>query len=282
MQPPPATEGGIANSVRTELAARCHDSVWTWSVVMEEARRSISLPMPGPLHEARFLERPNRFIVHALLGNGRRVVAHLADPGKLRELLVPGRRLQLRRATEPSRKTQWSAALVEAPDSSTWVSIDTGLPNRLIGRALEMGALEELAAWDLERGEYTVGDSRFDFLLRRRRGGRGPRRMLLEVKSVSLVEGGIGLFPDAVTARGTRHVRELAALRRSGDWAAAVLFVLQRPDAARIMPFAARDPGFAQALAEARRAGVRLLGRRCSIDLESVTLGPPIPVALGM
>ena len=104
--------------------------------------------------------------------------------------------------------------------------------------------------------------------------------MLLEVKSVTLVEGGIGLFPDAVTARGTRHVRELAALRRTGGWAAAVLFVLQRPDADRITPFANRDPDFACALAEARRAGVRLLGRRCTIDLETVTLGPPIPVVL--
>ncbi len=247
---------------------------------MKENRHGRVLPIPGPLHEARFLERPNRFVVHARLGNGRRVVAHLADPGKLRELLVPGRRLQLRRATDPTRKTQWSAVLVESPDSSTWVSIDTGLPNRVIGRALEQDALEELGAWRLERREYTIGHSRFDFLLQRRRGGRGPRRMVVEVKSVSLVEDGIALFPDAVTARGTRHVRELAALRQSGDWAAAVLFVLQRPDAARIMPFAARDPAFAQALAEARRSGVRLLGRRCSIDPDAVTLGPPIPVAL--
>lgn len=248
---------------------------------MKINRQGVVLPLPGPLHEARFLERPNRFIVHARLGNGHTVVAHLADPGKLRELLVPGRRLQLRRAADPARKTQWSAALVESPDSSTWVSIDTGLPNRLIGQALELDALEELGAWRLEKREYTLGHSRFDFLLQRRRGGRGPRQMVMEVKSVSLVEDGIALFPDAVTTRGARHVRELAALRQSGDWAAAVLFVLQRPDAVRIMPFAARDPDFAQALAEARRAGVKLLGRSCTIDLEAVTLGPRIPVALG-
>ena len=245
---------------------------------MQESRDEISLPLPGPLHEARFLERPNRFVVHARLRNRQTVVAHLADPGKLRELLVPGRRLQLCRAAEPTRKTQWSAVLVESPDSTTWVSIDTGLPNRLIGRALEEDALEEFGAWRLERREYTVGHSRFDFLLHRRRGGRGPRRMVVEVKSVSLVEDGVALFPDAVTTRGARHVRELAALRQSGEWAAAVLFVLQRPDAERIMPFAARDPDFAQALAKAKRAGVQLLGRRCTIDLEAVRLGAPIPV----
>lgn len=240
----------------------------------------VTLPLPAPLHEARFLERPNRFVVHARLRNRRKVIAHLADPGKLRELLVPGRKLLLRQASDPDRKTRWSTVLVESPDSTTWVSIDTGLPNRVIARALEENALEELGAWRLVRREFPLGASRFDFLLERRRGGRGPRRMVVEVKSVSLVENGIALFPDAVTTRGARHVRELAELRESGDWAAAVLFVLQRPDANRIMPFATRDPDFAQALTEARRAGVRLLGRRCSITPEAVVLGSPIPVAL--
>jgi sugar fermentation stimulation protein A len=238
------------------------------------------LPLPGPLREARFLERPNRFVVQARLGNGRRVVAHLADPGRLRELLLPGRRLWLRRASEPHRKTQWSAVLVESPDSSTWISLDTNIPNRLVGQALEEDALEELGGWRLEKREHTIGASRFDFLLHRRHGGRGPRQMALEVKSVTLVEGRVGLFPDAVTARGTRHVRELTALRRSGDWAAAILFVLQRPDADRIMPDAGIDPDFARALAEGRRAGVRLLGRRCTVDLETIALDRPVPVEL--
>lgn len=247
---------------------------------MRSRRSALVLPLRGPLVEARFLERPNRFVVHARLRNGRRAVAHLADPGRLLELLVPGRRLWLRHASSPTRKTQWSAALVETPDASGLVSLDTGLPNRLIGRALEENALEELGAWRLERGEHTVGRSRFDFLLRRRGGGRGPRQMLLEVKSVTLVEDRIGLFPDAVTARGARHVRELTELQRSGDWATAVLFVLQRPDADRIMPDAAIDPDFTRGLAHARRAGVRLLGRRCLVDLEGLTLGPAVPVRL--
>jgi sugar fermentation stimulation protein A len=238
------------------------------------------LPIGGPLREARFLERPNRFVVRARLRNGRVAIAHLADPGRLKELLVPGRRLWLRRAKAPHRATKWSAALVESPDSSSLVSVDTQLPNRLVGRALEAGAIEELSGWRLERREYAVGHSRFDFLLHRRRGGHGPRRMLLEVKSVTLVEGRIGLFPDAVTARGARHVRELTDQQRSGDWATAVLFVLQRPDADRIMPDAAIDPDFARALAAARRAGVRVLGRRCTVDLERLTLGPAVPVRI--
>jgi sugar fermentation stimulation protein A len=239
-----------------------------------------ALPLPGALCEARFLERPNRFVVHARLRNGRTAVAHLADPGRLLELLVPGRRLWLRPAADPLRKTRWSAILVESPDSSGLVSIDTTLPNRLIARALAEDALTELRGWRLERQEYTIGRSRFDFLLQRRRGGRGPRRMALEVKSVTLVRGRVGLFPDAVTARGARHVRELTALQQSGDWATAVLFVLQRADAECILPAAAIDPDFARAVIEARRAGVRVFGRRCLVDLESLTLGPAVPVVL--
>jgi sugar fermentation stimulation protein A len=83
-----------------------------------------------------------------------------------------------------------------------------------------------------------------------------------------------------VTALGARHVCELATLREGGEWATTVLFVLQRPDADRIMPDAAIDPGFARALAAARRAGVRVLGRRCTVDLERLTLGPAVPVRI--
>jgi sugar fermentation stimulation protein A len=90
----------------------------------------------------------------------------------------------------------------------------------------------------------------------------------------------VGLFPDAVTARGARHVRELTALQQSGSWAAAVLFVLQRADAECVLPDAALDPDFARAVIDARRAGVRLFGRRCLVDLDGLTLGPAVPVVL--
>jgi sugar fermentation stimulation protein A len=240
----------------------------------------VVVPLAGPLIEARFLERPNRFVVHGRLRNGRPAVAHMADPGRLLELLVPGRRLWLRPAAGSLRKTRWTAVLVESPDGSGLVSIDTTLPNRLVARALEANALEELKGWRLEKHEHTIGRSRFDFLLHRRRGGRGPQRMALEVKSVTLVEGRLGLFPDAVTARGARHVRELAALRRSGEWAATVLFVLQRQDADAILPHPAIDLDFARAVVEARRAGVRFLGRRCLVDLDHLALGPSVPVQM--
>jgi sugar fermentation stimulation protein A len=246
----------------------------------------VYVPLPGPLVEARFVERPNRFLLRcrpagpaaAAIEPGAVVDVHLADPGRLEELLVPGRRVWIRYAASPTRKTDWSAVLVETPDGAGLVSVDTTMPNRLIHRALEAGALDELEGWTLERAEFPLGGSRIDFLLA---GDDG--KLALEVKSVTLVEDGVALFPDAVTARGARHVRELGEVAGRIDddgavWHAAILFVLQRPDAHRVEAARSIDPAFADALAEARAAGVRVLGRRCRVTLERLELGDPVPV----
>lgn len=224
------------------------------------------------------MERPNRFVVHARLGGDEVAVCHLADPGRLRELLVPEARLWLRPADESAlkeRKTRWSVALVAEPGGEL-VSVDTGVPNRLIGEALRRDALPELGEFRLERAEVPLGRSRIDFLLRPRPGEGGPP-LLLEVKSVTLVEEGVGLFPDAVTARGARHVRELAGHVRAGTHRAAVLFVVQRPEVERVIAAREIDAVFADALAEAREAGVRVLGRRCRVEIDRVVLGEAIP-----
>lgn len=239
--------------------------------------------------EARFIQRPNRFVVHARL-EGRTperggasasapevVVAHLADPGRLRELLVPGRRMGLRPEPESAaRSTRWTALLVEDERGSGWVSVNTTLPNLLVRRALADGALGELRGWRLERWEAPFGSSRLDFLLRRRDG----RRMYVEAKSVTLVEDGVALFPDAVTARGARHLEELIRAVEEGH-EAAVLFVVQRPDAGRIVAARRIDPVFADTLTRARAAGVRVLGRRCSVTWEGIALGDRVEAGAG-
>jgi len=202
----------------------------------------------------------------------------MADPGRLKELLVPGRRVWLRRAQNPRRKTRWSALLTETPDGGGLISIDSTLPNRLIHRALQEETLEEFQGWDLVRREVPLGTSRFDFLLGRGCGGGGDEHMVLEVKSVTLVEDGVALFPDAVTERGARHVRELAEIAGRTGWQAAVLFVLQRSDGQEIRAARSIDPAFAHALSEATRAGVQVLGRRCHVTQDRVMLKDPVEV----
>lgn len=267
-----------------------------------------AVPLPGPLVAARFVERPNRFVVRVRLPEdlpaapgrppgshesaGAMVDAHLADPGRLTELLVPDVVVWLRPAGDPARKTRWSAVLVDRPGGEGLVSVDTTLPNRLVGAALEAEWLDELRGWRLAAREWSHGRSRFDFLLRSHRGTTPdhdlpirdrpePDHLVLEVKSVTLVEDGVALFPDALTARGARHVRELAEIAARDGWEGAVLFVLQRPDADRIVAARSIDPDFADALEGARRAGVRLLGRRCRVEPDRVTLGARVDVAPG-
>lgn len=256
------------------------------------------IPLPGPLVEARFVERPNRFLLRCRLPRDHPadgpapaggpadapVEVHLADPGRLEELLLPDRRVWVRHAASPTRKTDWSAVLVEAPGGDGLVSVDTTMPNRLIRRALEAGALDEFDGWTLERAEFPLGRSRIDFLLSAASSDVGvpARKLALEVKSVTLVEDGVAYFPDAVTARGARHVRELAEIAGRVDeegvvWEAAILFVLQRADAERIEAARSIDPDFADALAEAGAAGVQVLGRRCRVTLDRLELGAPVP-----
>lgn len=201
----------------------------------------------------------------------------MADPGRLRELLLPEKRLWLRPASKPERKTRWTAVLVENPDGSGLISLDSTLPNRLIKEALQERAVDEISDWELVRAEVKMGRSRFDFLLSRGKS----EKMVLEVKSVTLVKEGVALFPDAVTERGARHVRELAEIVGRPGWEAAVLFVLQRPDAEEIRAAKRIDPKFADALIEAREAGVRILGRRCRVFKDRLELGGAVPARVG-
>jgi sugar fermentation stimulation protein A len=223
---------------------------------------------------ARFVARPHRFAVEAELRDGSRIVAHLADPGRLRELLLPRAELRLRPAARPGRKLPWTVALVRSPSTPrVWVSVEPGRGNGLAEGLLAGGCVRGVGSgWSVRR-EVACGRSRFDFLLE-----RGGERLWVEVKSVTLVEDGVALFPDAPTARGRRHVDELRELVAAED-RAMVLFVVQRGDAARVRPHRGIDPELADALRDARRAGVLLRAAMFRLDREArAELVGPLPV----
>jgi sugar fermentation stimulation protein A len=176
---------------------------------------------------------------------------HIPDPGRLRELLVPGAEVLVRPAGSPGRRTSWSLVGVRTAEGIP-VSLDSRLPNLLVGGLLGTARWPACARATEVRREVPAGGSRFDFAF-----AMDGRRWWLEVKGCTLVREGVGLFPDAPTVRGARHVRELAALAAEGH-GAAVVFVIGRPDASSLAPNAATDPDFARALAGAAAAGVRL------------------------
>lgn len=234
------------------------------------------LPYPKALTESVFIERPNRFVIHCRISGTEEVEAvHLPDPGRLKELLIPGKKVWLLNNENPNRKTKWTAVLCEESPGN-FVSINTNYPNQLVDKCLRNGVMEEFSGWQYKKAEFTLGRSRWDFLLSDKDGNE----LLLEVKSVTLVDERKGMFPDAVTARGTKHVKELARLAAESSYKTAVLFVVQREDADLVVPAAHIDPVFAEALKEAEQAGVKLFARTCRVSLDEIALGRPIPVVV--
>jgi sugar fermentation stimulation protein A len=231
------------------------------------------IPFARPLLEATYLRRENRFRSIVLL-EGREVAARVANTGRLAELLVDGRTCYVSPATTLERKTHFDLHLIVY--EGTLVSLDTQLPNALFAEALTCG---QIILPTCAPGTYTVrrevslGHSRIDFLLTS--DTSGP--CWVEVKSVSLVVDGIGLFPDAVTERGRRHLEELCAAVAGGD-RAALVFIVQRADATAVAPHRSADPAFATALTEARQARVALLAYTCRVTLAGVEILKQIEV----
>jgi|Deesub1362B_J571_1020462.scaffolds.fasta_scaffold02671_5 sugar fermentation stimulation protein A len=203
-----------------------------------------------------YLSRPNRFSLWVAL-DGARELVHLPNPGRLLEVLAPGRRILLRAAASPLRKTRFTA--VGADLDGMLVSLDSTLPNRFFPQALAQGLIPPLVGWQLLKREPRLGAGRADFLLR-----KGRERALVEVKSVTWVEQGVALFPDAPTLRGRRHLEELAQAAGEG-MEAWVVFVVQRPDAWAFGP-SPLDLKFGAALRRALAAGVRTCALVCSFD----------------
>ena len=226
-----------------------------------------------PLLNGAFLVRENRFRARVRL-NGEEVVAHVPNSGRLTELLSPNRLVLLAEARSPHRLTDYDLLMVCLPH--TLVSIDARLPNGLFGEAVEAGALQEFEGYSVARREVSYGESRLDFLLEA--DGTGSA-CLVEVKSVTLVQDGVGRFPDAVTERGRRHLRELARAALEGK-RAAVVFIIQRPDAVAFGPHDESDPDFGVVLREVAASGVEVYAYTCEVSRARVKVAQRVPVLL--
>lgn len=215
--------------------------------------------------------RKNRFTATVDL-DGRLTDVHIPTSGRLGELIVQGHRVMLRPAGRPNRITKWDLVLIEY--AGTWVSIDSLQANRLFGEAVSAGHLPEFSGYTRILREVFAGNSRIDFCLE----GSG-RLCYVEVKSVTLVEDGVAMFPDAPTDRGRRHLEELEALKSSGI-RACVVFMVQRSDACCLTPNHRTDAPFARTLARVAENGVEVLAYSCRMEPSGAGLKSPIPVLL--
>lgn len=231
---------------------------------------------PKPLVEGRLLRRYKRFLADVRLGDGSEVTAHCANPGAMLGLLAPEARVFLSESDNPARKLRYSWEVVEVDfgRGPEYVGVSTALPNPLVGDALRSGFFHEFDGWPVVRREVKYGEaSRVDFLLE----GEGKPPVYVEVKNVHLMrEPGLAEFPDCATARGAKHMRELAGMVETGA-RACVVFVVQM-DAERFAVAADLDPGYARAFEAARNSGVEAIALACAVTPEGVELARRIPI----
>lgn len=228
--------------------------------------------LPPGLVKATFMERSNRFA--ALVAcEGREVSTHVANSGRLKELLRPENPMYLSPApTGTGRKTAFDLVLVDV--NGILVSADARLPNGLVREAIEAGRLAAFRGYNSIRPEVALEESRIDLLL-----SGDPGLCYIEVKSVTLVEDEEGLFPDAPTDRGRKHLMTLEKAVSRGH-RGAVVFVIQRPDAQGFSPNRTADPLFSNALSSASMHGVEIYAYRCDVRHTRITISDAVPVSL--
>lgn len=217
-----------------------------------------------------FCARPNRFIA-LVEAEGREEVCHVKNTGRCRELLIPGATVYLARSDNPARKTRYDLIAVEK--GPLLINMDSAAPNAVFREWVEGGFfLPEVSGL---RGEYTHGDSRFDFYMESQ-----GKPVLAEIKGVTLEENGLALFPDAPTLRGIKHLQGLGRAVAEGfdAWAC---FVVQMEGMRAFAPNLRTHPAFGEALREAVRAGVHLLAVECAVSPDSLAItGRQLPILL--
>jgi sugar fermentation stimulation protein A len=232
------------------------------------------MQFPDPLVRGALIKRYKRFLADVELDSGDVVTAHSANSGSMMGLTEPGSEVWLSPARNPDRKLRYSWELVRIGDG--FVGVHTGHPNRIVEEAIEAGRIDEVAGYDQVRREVKYGrNSRIDLLLE----AEGKPACYVEIKSVTLRRDDRAEFPDAVTARGTKHLGELSDVVAGGE-RAVMLFLVQRQDCRVFSVAGDIDPAYAAALDAARAAGVEVLCYSCLLTTDAIELDRAVPLAL--
>lgn len=237
------------------------------------------MKFPTPLISGRLVRRYKRFLADVELENGEAVTATCSNTGSMLGLATPGATVWLSTSTSPTRKYAHTWEMVEADlgQGPTLVGINTNHPNRLVAEAVADGSLPELAGYETLRREVKYGvASRIDLLL------EDPAKGLayVEIKNVHLSRTpGLAEFPDSVTERGAKHLRELTSMVEAGH-RAIMVYLIQRADAERFTLAADIDPRYAEAYKRARAAGVQAVAYACALTPEEITITHSVPIVV--
>ncbi len=230
------------------------------------------MKLPGPLIEGTLVRRYQRFLADIRLGDGRIVTAHTPNTGSMKQCAVPGHRVLISPAVNPKRKLPYTLELIQV--GGHWVDTHTQRTNRVVEEALRQGWVETLSGYRVTP-EYSIGASRIDFLLE-----TTAEKVLVEVKNVTLCcTDRIACFPDAVTTRGQKHLRELLTARSQG-YRAVIFFLIQRQEATAFSPADDIDPEYGRILREVVAGGVEALAYKTRVTPEETRVADAIPVVL--
>ena len=229
------------------------------------------MKLPSPLVTGRLIKRYKRFLADVELDSGETITAHCANPGSMMGLATPGSPVWLSKSTNPKRKLAYSWELIET--DGILVGINTGHPNALVREAIEAGTVSELVGYGTLRREVKYGqNSRIDILLE----SDGKPDCYVEVKNVHLLRRpGLAEFPDSVTARGAKHLRELTDMVAAGH-RAVMFYLIQRGDADKFAFARDIDSNYGTAFDAAIAVGVEAIAYRCLISTAEIRVETPI------
>ena len=228
---------------------------------------------PAPLDPGILLKRYKRFLADVRLRDGTEVTVHCPNSGSMLSCSRPGSAVYISRSASPRRKYPFTLEMIR--EDSTWIGVNTSLTNHIVVEGIENGDIPELRRPDSIRREVKVSAaSRLDVLLT-----KGTRDIFMEIKSCTLAVDSCAMFPDAVTSRGTRHLRELADLVKQGR-EGILFFLVQRLDANSFRPAAHIDPVYARTLAEVHSQGVRILVYQAEVLPEGIRIVGALPFSL--
>ena len=201
--------------------------------------------------QAKFIDRPNRFIAHVDL-NGIVETVHVKNTGRCKELLIKGVTVILEESDNESRKTKYDLIAVYKENFGL-INIDSQAPNKVAKEWLESKDYTYI------KPEYTYGNSRIDFYME-----KDDRKYLMEVKGCTLERDGIGYFPDAPTERGVKHIYELIKAKEDG-YEVSLAFVIQMEGVNEVLPNIETHPEFGVAIDDAKKAGVNTVFIKCRV-----------------
>lgn len=227
-----------------------------------------------PLLKGTLVQRYKRFMADIVLDTGEEITAHCANSGSMLGVKEPGSEVWVSPANNPKRKLKYTWELIKVGKS--YVGINTSLPNKIVQESIETGVVPELKGYDTLRREVKYGkNSRIDILLE----DEAKPDCYVEIKNVTLRRSKLAEFPDAVTARGTKHLGELANQVAAGD-RAVMYYLTQREDCDTFTVADDIDPTYAEALETAMAAGVEVICYKCKLTPREIKVASPLKISL--